>query len=139
MPGNTCLSDHWRDAVRGWPNFNAPSLSVVNLDEVSLLHLGHHSKMFLFLLGEMTYTYAHISTEDIDGLQVMVYEVLAMAETWYHLCKRSGNPQDMMWGNAMSHMVLGDLARLERLVWAVFDGVLAAGASPELGPDESWE
>ena len=39
----------------------------------------------------------------------------------------------------MSQVVLGDLAGLERLAWAVFDGALAAGASPELGPDESWE
>ena len=83
--------------------------------------------------------YTHIGTEDIDGLQVMVYEVLTMAEMWYRLRKRSANPQDMMWGDAMSHIVLGDLAGLERLAWAIFDGVLAVGASPELRPDESWE
>ena len=52
---------------------------------------------------------------------------------------RSTNPQDMTLGNAMSRVVLGDLTGLERLAWAIFDGVLAAGASPELGPDESWE
>ena len=40
----------------------------------------------------------------------------------------------------MSHVVLGDLTGLEKLAWAIFDGALAAaGASPELGPDESWE
>ena len=139
MPGNTCLSDHWRDTVRGWPNFNALSLSIVNLDEVSLLRSGHCLKMFLFLLEEMAYTYIHISTEDIDGLQVMAYEVLAMVEMRYRLCKRSASPQDMMWGDAMSRVVLGDLSRLERLMWAVFDGVLVAGAPPELRPKESWE
>ena len=79
-PGNTRLSDRWRDVVWGWPNFNAPSLSVVNLDEVSLFYLGHWPKMFLFLLEEMVYVYARIGAEDINGLQVMVYEVLAMAE-----------------------------------------------------------
>ena len=79
-PGNMHLSDHWRDKVRGWPNFNAPSLSIVNLDEVILLHSGHHPNMFLFLLEEMAYMYTHNSAEDINGLQVMVYEVLAMAE-----------------------------------------------------------
>ena len=42
-------------------------------------------------------------------------------------------------GDAMSRIVLGDLTRLEKLMWAVFDGAFAAGASPELGPDESWE
>ena len=139
VPGNTCLSDHWRDAVRGWPNFNALSLSIVNLDEVSLFYSGHWPKMFLFLLEEMAYMYAHISTEDVNGLQVMAYEVLTMAEIRYHICKRSANPQDMMRGNAMSCVVLGDLSRLERLVWAVFDGVLVAGVPHELGPDESWE
>ena len=137
-PGNTCLSDHWRDLVWGWPNFHTPSLSVVNLDEVNLLCLGHHPKMFLFLPEEMAYMYTRIGAEDIDGLQVMAYEVLAMAEMRYHLRKRSTNPRDMTWGDAMSHVVLGDLARLERLMWAIFDGVLAAGASPELGPNESW-
>ena len=139
MPGNTCLSDRWRDTVRGWPNFNAPSLSVVNLDEVSLLHSGHHLKMFLFLLEEMAYVYACISTEDVNGLQVMAYEVLTMAEMRYCLWKRSANPQDMTQGNTMSRVVLGNLSRLERLVWAVFDRVLAAGAPPELRPNESWE
>ena len=39
----------------------------------------------------------------------------------------------------MSHIVLGDISGLERLMWAMFDGVLAAGAPPELRPDESWE
>ena len=139
MPGNMHLSNCWRDVVRGWPNFNAPSLSVVNLDEVNLLHSGHCLKMFLFLLEEMAYAYACIGTEDIDGLQVMAYEVLTMAEMRYHLCKRSANPQDMTWGNTMSRVVLGDLTRLERLTRAVFDGALATGASPELRPDESWE
>ena len=45
----------------------------------------------------------------------------------------------MMWGDAMSCVVLGDLTRLEKLVWAIYDGALATGASPELRPDESWE
>ena len=67
----------------------------------------------------------------------MAYEVFAMAEMWYRLCKRSANPQDMTWGDTMSHVVLGDLTGLELLTWAIFDGVLATGASPELGPDES--
>ena len=114
-------------------------MSVVNLDEVNLLHSGHHPKMFLFLLEEMVYVYARISTDDIDGLWVMAYKVLAMAELWYHLRKRSANPQDMTRGEAMSRIVLGDLAGVEKLMWAVFDGALAAGASPELRPDESWE
>ena len=139
MPGNTHLSDHWRDTVWGWPNFNALSLSVVNLDKVSLLCSGHCPKMFLFLLEEMAYAYTCIGTEDIDGLQVMAYEVLAMAEMQYRLHKRSTNPQDMTQGDAMSRIVLGDLSGLERLTWAVFDWILAVGVSPELGPDESWE
>ena len=45
----------------------------------------------------------------------------------------------MMWGNTMCCMVLGNLSRLERLTWAMFDGVLAAGAPRKLRPDESWE
>ena len=105
MPGNTCLSDHWRDVVRGWPNFNAPSLSIVNLDEVSLLHSGLCLKMFLFLLEEMAYAYTYISAEDVNGLQVMAYKVLIMAEMWYRLRKRSANPQDMTQGDAMSRVV----------------------------------
>ena len=80
MPGNMRLSDRLRDAVQGWPNFNVPSLSIVNLDEVSIFRLGQRPKMFLFLLEEMVYTYTCISTEDIDGLKVMAYEVFTMAE-----------------------------------------------------------
>ena len=125
--------------VWGWPNFNAPSLSIVNLDEVSLFCSGVWPKMFLFLLEEMAYAYTRISTEDVDGLQVMAYEVLTMAEMQYCLHKSSANPQDMMRGDTMSHVVLGDLSGLKRLVWAVFDGILAAGVPPELGLDESWE
>ena len=139
MPGNVYLTDHLRDVVRDWTNFHAPSMSVVNLDEVSLLHSDHHPKMFLFLLEEMAYSYAHIGADDIDGLRVMAYKVLAMAEMPHHLRKRSANPQDMMQGDAMSRIVLGDITRLEKLMWAVFDGALATGASPELRPDESWE
>ena len=45
----------------------------------------------------------------------------------------------MTQGDAMSHVVLGDISRLERLVWAMFDGVLVAGVPAELGPNESWE
>ena len=96
VPGNVHLTDRWRDAVRDWPNFHAPSTSIVNLDEVNLLHSGHHPKMFLFLFEEMAYMYACIGTDDVNGLWVMAYEVLIMAEMWYRLCKRSANPQDMM-------------------------------------------
>ena len=67
--GNAHLTDHWRDAVRDWPNFHAPSMSIVNLDEVNLLHSGHCPKMFLFLLEEMAYAYARVSTDDVDGLR----------------------------------------------------------------------
>ena len=138
-PGNMHLSDHCRDMVQGWPNINAPSLSIVNLDEVSLFYSGHWPKMFLFLLEEMAYVYTRIGAEDVDGLQVMAYEVLAMTEMRYRLHKRSTNPQDMMQGDAMSRVILGDLSRLKRLVWAMFDGFLVAGAPPKLRPDESWE
>ena len=79
-PGNAHLTSHWRDAVRDWPNFHAPSMSIVNLDEVNLLCSGHHPKMFLFLLEEMAYAYTHVGTDDVNGLQVMEYEVLTMAE-----------------------------------------------------------
>ena len=92
MLGNACLTDRWRDTVHDWPNFHVPSMSVVNLDEVNLLCSGHHLKMFLFLLEEMAYAYAHVNADDIDGLWVMAYEVLTMAEMWYFLCKRSANP-----------------------------------------------
>ena len=129
MPGNVLLTDHWRNAVRDWRNFHAPSMSIVNL-----LCSGHHLKMFLFLLEEMAY--ARVDAHDIDGLWVMVYEV---AEMRYCLRKRSPNLQNMTWGDAMSHRVLGDLAGQEKLAWAVFDGTLATGVSPELGPDESCE
>ena len=139
MPGNVRLTDCWRDTVCDWPNFHAPSMNVVNLDKVNLLCLGHCPKMFLFLLEEMAYTYARINADDVDGLWVMAYKVLTMAEIRYHLCKKSANPQARMRGDAMSHVVLGDLARLEKLAWAIFDRALTAGASPELGPDESWE
>ena len=44
-----------------------------------------------------------------------------------------------MRGDAMSHVVLGDLAGQERLAWTIFDRALAAGTSPEHAPDESWE
>ena len=114
--GNAHLTDCWRDTVRDWPNFHAPSMSIVNLDEVNLLHLGHCPKMFLFLLEEMAYVYACVNTDDTDGLRVMAYEVLTMAEMWYCLCKRSANPQDTTQGNAMSCVVLGDLTGLERLM-----------------------
>ena len=114
-------------------------MSTVNLDKVNLLRSGHHPKMFLFLLEEMVYAYTRVNADDVDGLQVMVYEVLAMDEMWYRLHKRSTNPQDMTRGDAMSRVVLGDLAGLEKLTWAVFDGALTTGASPELGPNESWE
>ena len=112
-------------------------MSIVNLDKVNLLRSGHRLKMFLFLLEEMVYT--HVSTDNINGLWVIAYEVLAMAEMRYHLRKRSANPQDMTPGDAMSCIVLGDLTGLEKLTWAIFDGVLATGASPELRPDESWK
>ena len=62
-----------------------------------------------------------------------------MAEMWYCLHKRSANPQDMTRVDAMSCIVSGDLAGLERLAWAIFDGALATGDSPELGPNESWK
>ena len=139
MPGNAHLTDCWRDVVRDWPNFHAPSMSIVNLDKVNLLCLGHCKKMFLFLLEEMAYAYTHIGADNVDGLQVMAYEVLAMAEMWYHLRKWSTNPQDMTSGDAMSCIVLGDLAGLEKLMWAIFDGASATGVSPELVPNESWE
>ena len=139
MPGNAHLTDRWRDMVHDWPNFHAPSMSIVNLDEVNLLSSGHRLKMFLFLLEEMVYAYTHVGADDVDGLWVMAYEVLTMAEMWYCLCKRSANPQDMIRGDAMSRVVLGDLARLEKLTWAIFDGALATGASPELGANESLE
>ena len=45
-------------------------MSIVNLDEVNLLCLGHRPKMFLFLLAEMAYAYAHVGTDDSDGLRV---------------------------------------------------------------------
>ena len=137
--GNAHLTNCWRDVVHDWPNFHAPSMSVVDLDEVNLLHSGHHPKMFLFLLEEMVYMYTRVGADDANGLWVMAYEVLIMAEMWYFLRKRSANPQDMMWGDAMSCVVLGDLVRLEKLAWAISDRALATGVSPELRPNESWE
>ena len=55
-----------REEVHMVPNFMAPSLSVVNLEPCELNHVGHHSRMFLYMLNKLMFVYKGLCN-DFDG------------------------------------------------------------------------
>ena len=106
------------------PNFMAPSLNVVNLEPCELDRMGHHPKMFLYMLDELMYLYQGLGN-DYDGQQIVAFEILSLAWKHYCQCKHSCQGKSMTHGDVMSCICNGDYLWLERLAWAMFGSVLA--------------
>ena len=70
MAYSWCNEGSWSEEVCTVPDFMAPSLSVVKLEPVELNCMGHHPKMFLYMLDELMYVYKGLG-DDFDGQQII--------------------------------------------------------------------
>ena len=87
-------------------DFMAPSLSVVNLESCELNGMGHHPKMFLYMLDELMYIYNGLGN-DYDGQQIIAFEILSLV--WEHYCrhKHSCQAKNLARGDAMKCLPWG--------------------------------
>ena len=105
-------------------DFMASSLSVVNLQPCELNHMGHRPKMFLYMLDKLMYVYKGLG-DDYNGQQIVTVEILSLMWKCYCQSKHLCQVKNLAHGHAMTQVHHGDYLWLERLAWAVFDGVLA--------------
>ena len=119
-------------------NFMAPSLNIVNLEPCQLERMDHHQKMFLYMLVELMFIYRGLG-DDYDDQQIIAFKMLNLA--WRHYChhKHSCQAKSTVRGDAMHCICHGDYLGLERLAWAVYDGILAVGPTPTLSDGHVWD
>ena len=103
--------------------FKVPTYKVVRgmLTPMDKECMGSHPKMF-FALDELLYVYQCINNTDV--WHVIAYEILSFASdrcTEWH--NRRLKPECDTFGPAMPHIILGDIRNLERLTWAIYDGM----------------
>ena len=120
------------------PNFMVPSLNLLNLEPCDLTQKGHCPKMFLFMLDKLMHAY-HSLSNDHDGQQVIAFEILNLASRCYCQQKHAWQPKNTTQSDAMLHICHRDYLLLERLAWAVFDGMLAVGPAPTLMGSMAWD
>ena len=91
--------------------------------------------MMLYVLDELFYVYRGVGANDVDGQHVIAYEILTLA--LLHLTEWCGNPKKA--GDAYQRVNLNDVNGLERLTWAIYNGVYVPSDPPALTGHHSWE
>ena len=113
----------WHHVSELQANFKAPTYEVLGgaLALVDKKHVGSHPKMFLFTLDELSYVYQHV--HNTDALCIIAYEMLSFAsDRCMGLCNGRPKPE----------------TSLERLTWAVYDGMYVPGSQPALSGPCNW-
>ena len=104
-----------------------------------LLQTGYRPHLFLYTLDELFFIYNQLKDDDVDACSITMWEILNVAQ---HHCteqRGGGKPKGHTLGDAYPHVNLQDLAGLEQLAWAVYDGMSAPGPLPEMLGCHDWD
>ena len=98
---------------------------------------GYRPKMLLYALDKLFYTCAQVkNSQRPDYKLVLAYEIPRISTNrctnQLNGIEKTGVP------DALALLNVNDVHHLERLVWAVYDGVLLVGLQPELSGDCPW-
>ena len=117
-----------------------PSLSHKDLIPCDKERKGLRLKMLLYALDELFYVFRKLGLNDVDGRQVLAYKILSLTSV---CCteRHNGKPIDphMTMGVTSTMMDVDDKAWLERLTWAMYNGVLLLGDVPPLSRQHSLD
>ena len=95
--------------------------------------------MMLYTLDKLFYVCRGVGANDVDGQHIIAYEILTVALL---RCKeRCSNPKKACntLGNAYPRVNLNDVNGLERLAWAIYDGVYMPSNLLALTGHHDWE
>ena len=95
-------------------------------------------KMFLCALDELFHVFKGVGVNDTDGQCIVAHKILSLASL--HCTEWQGKPIDphKTMGTVSSLVDVHDEKGLERLTWAVYDGVLLPGDLLELHGQHNW-
>ena len=104
-----------------------------------VLRTGMHLHMMLYMLDELFYVYRGVGANDADGQRIVAYEILTVVSLY--CTEWCGNPKKACntLGNAYPRVNLNDVNALERLPWAIYDGVYVPSDLPVLTGHHNWE
>ena len=110
----------------GIPPFKTLTLHKGTLWAEESMRDGYRPKMLLYALDKLFYVYAQIkNSQRADDKLVLAYEILCISANhcmdWQNRVKKTGVP------NALALLNMADVRHLERLTWAVYDGMVLAG------------
>ena len=119
------------------PPFKMPSMQISSLHHEDVMCDCYRLKMLLFTLDELFYIFNQIKKQRrADEKIVVAYEILCLSvqqcTEWRHGVEKTSVP------DALSLLNVDDARHLERLAWAVYDGMLLVGGRPKLPGDRPW-
>ena len=129
----------WHHVLELQANFKAPTYEVVGgtLTPMDKECMGSRPKMFLFTLDELSYVYQCV--DNTDAQRITAYEMLSFAsDRCMEWCDGRPKPEHDTFGPTMPHINLGDVRSLERLIWAIYNGMYVPGSQPALSGPLDW-
>ena len=121
----------------GIPPFKMPTLNKETLWAKDSMRDGYHPKMLLYVLDKLFYVYAQVkNSRRVDDKPVLAYEILCISAN--HCTDQRNGVEKTSVPDALALLNMDDVCHLERLVWAVYDGILLVGQRPELSGNCSW-
>ena len=99
---------------------------------IDVLRTGSHLRMLLYTLDELFYVYRGVGENDVDGQHVVAYEILKVASLRCMEQCGSQKKESNTLGDAYPRVNLSDMDGLERLAWAVYDGMYMPGDPSDL-------
>ena len=106
---------------------------------IDVLRTGSHPCMLLYMLDELFYVYKGVGGKDVDRQCVVAHKILKIALFHCTECHGSQKKECNTLGAAYPRVNLSDMDGLERLTWAVYDGVYMPGDLLDLTGHHDWE
>ena len=129
---------YWHFTSKNIPDFYAPYLLHEDLVPYDKKWEGMCPNMLLCALDELFHVFRGVGANDTDGQCIIAHKILSLASS--HCTEWQGKPIDphKTMGTVSTLVDVHDEKGLERLIWAVYDGVLLPGDLPELQGQHDW-
>ena len=129
----------WLHVNEELSNFNMPTYRCETGTAIKLLQPGYRLYLFLYVLDELFHVFKQLREDDFNAQSIVVWEILHIAQ---HHCTEWCRGEKVMGhtlGDAYFHVDFWDVAGLEQLTWAIYDGAFILGRVPELSGYQDWD
>ena len=122
----------WHHINEELSDFHTPTDKCETGTAIKVLYTGYWQHIFLYVLDELFHIFKKLKADDFDVQCIIMWEILHIAQCCCTEQCGCEKVKENTLRDAYLHVDFQEVINLERLAWAIYDGIFVPGRMPDL-------